>query len=176
MCPRSTAARERCGQLGSPRRCLHERREVDVVGGSALLEVGAVARYELIADAEGGLRPVVERPLDVVAPVECHRDVRSVVRTCHRVLWRMFPVRQWVLRSRGSADVTRLHVAVRSLDVERTTCSTEAEIWICYKSPTRTYIENGGTFERLSQLGTDRPTRSRRRSVHVPSSRRSSVG
>jgi hypothetical protein len=63
--PPLTAPRKRCGQLRSPDGCLHQHGEVDVVEYTALMEVRAVARDKLIADRRGGLRPEVERPLDV---------------------------------------------------------------------------------------------------------------
>ena len=58
---------QRSRQLRSPGGCVHERGEVDVVRHPALLEVGAVAGNQLIADLEHGLRPVVEGPADVLA-------------------------------------------------------------------------------------------------------------
>src|SRR5450631_3089334 len=62
--PRPTPG-QRGPQLRCPGGCVHERGEVDVVGHPALLEVGAVAGDELGAGPERGLRPVVERALNV---------------------------------------------------------------------------------------------------------------
>ena len=66
---------ERSGQLRAPDRGLHQRREVDVVRGSAVVVVGTMAGHELIADLELPLRPVEERSFDVLTSVECHGDV-----------------------------------------------------------------------------------------------------
>ena len=66
---------ERGRQLRSPGGGLDERGEVDVVGHPARLEVGAVAGHQLVADRERGLRPVVERPLDVLAALVGHGHV-----------------------------------------------------------------------------------------------------
>src|SRR3954451_3958982 len=81
--PACLTPRQRSGQLRSPDGSLHERREVDVVGDAARLEVGAAAGDELLADPEARLRPVVEGPTDELAVVESHRDVGAAVIHAH---------------------------------------------------------------------------------------------
>ena len=66
---------QRGRQLRSPGGRVDERGEVDVVRHPALLEVGAVAGHQLVADRERGLRPVEEGPLDVLAVLVGHGDV-----------------------------------------------------------------------------------------------------
>jgi hypothetical protein len=46
----------------------------------------------------------------------------------------------------------RCELWLRSLRIERATCSTEAEIWICDKPPTLTYVDNGRRKIQLSDL------------------------
>src|SRR5262249_15461275 len=75
-----------CRQLRPPSGGIHQRREVDVVRHPTFLEVGAKAWGQLIADLEREPRTVVERPLDVLAPVVGHGDVDAVVLTHARLL------------------------------------------------------------------------------------------
>ena len=63
------------GEFRGPRGCVQGRGEVDVVGDSAVFEVGVAAGVQEVAGQQCGPRAVVERAFDVVVAVESDRDV-----------------------------------------------------------------------------------------------------
>ena len=69
---------------------------------------------ELTAGFEGGLRPVEERSGDVIAAIECHRDVLGIVCVGDPVVaFRGFLVRHWLSDRVARATV----ISLRAVDL-----------------------------------------------------------